>query len=128
MELPEKLVIAGFILVTMGAAILGLIGLSEGNGFFVVFPFFFFGSTSGSMLLPFIAILILNLVIFGAFLFWSRRLLGREQKEALALLIEGECEFCGAPVPKDSKYCPACGNPTTNSEEKTSRDGPQGRD
>ncbi|MBS3795150.1 MAG: zinc ribbon domain-containing protein [Candidatus Thorarchaeota archaeon] len=120
MELPEKLVVAGFILVILGAAILGLIGLSDGNGFFFVFPFLFFGNMSGSMLLPFIAILILNLVIFGVFLFWSRRLLGREQKEEYALLIEGECEFCGAPIPKGSTYCPACGKSIREKDERTS--------
>lgn len=99
---------------------LGIVTVSDGNGFFFVFPFFFFGSLGASTILPLIGILIFNAVIFGAFLYWSRRLLGKEQKEEYALLIEGECEFCGAPIPKESTYCPACGKSIRKKDERTS--------
>ncbi|MFO7835473.1 MAG: zinc ribbon domain-containing protein [Candidatus Thorarchaeota archaeon] len=110
MEFPEKLVITGFILVTLGIAILGLLGASEGNGFFVVFPFFFFGSTDDTAILPFIVMLVINVLIFGLLLCWGNRLWkqSREGSEC-ALLVEGKCRFCGSPIPKGSEYCPSCG-------------------
>lgn len=109
----------GFILIVLGIAIGGLIGASEGGGFFFVFPFFFIGTVGDTTILPFFVMLIISGLIFAAFLLWSNRLFAQMQEEKeYVLFIEGECEFCGSPIPRGSQYCPACGKPISYEDDE----------
>ncbi|MFQ5832313.1 MAG: zinc ribbon domain-containing protein [Candidatus Thorarchaeota archaeon] len=114
MRRGEQLVIAGFITVFIGLVILAFSSVSPGEGFFFVFPFFFFAGSNAA-----IGLLLVGAIFVLIFYFirtlqvsttteaqWNTR-----QDRPSYVRLTKVCDFCGEPVPEGASFCPSCGSP-----------------
>ncbi len=122
MRRGEQLVIAGFITIFIGLAILAFSSVSPGDGFFFVFPFFFFSGSNAAIGLlivgaMFVVILYLMRTLQASTMTEARRNAPQDRPKYVKLT--KVCDFCGEPVPEGASFCPSCGSP---SQRESTRD------
>ncbi len=111
MKWSPILFVLSFLLIILGVILLFLPVGGLGNGFFFIFPFFFFGSSQPSniFLLFGIGILLIVVMIFLLPIF-SSHIDSTLTQRAEVMAVGAYCEFCRGPIPMNATYCPNCGH------------------
>lgn len=120
MSRAQTLVILGSAVIIVGLFLLAGPTLGEGNGFIIVFPFFF-GSISPTIALAvglafFIAVfLVMRMTVSRV---WNLPPQGDSSRSFVPIM--GHCSVCGDPLPQNALFCPHCGSPTQTESKKKS--------
>ncbi|TXT57487.1 MAG: hypothetical protein BAJATHORv1_10189 [Candidatus Thorarchaeota archaeon] len=117
MKASENLIQLGIILLFMGFGILLLTSPTEGQTFFFVFPFFFFGELTGIGFVISLAIIGIMIWYFVAGFPKSISRQGRLENERIYLEVEGICDYCGSAIPTGASFCQVCGRSIRNERE-----------
>ncbi|MFW9799695.1 MAG: hypothetical protein ACFFD9_04620 [Candidatus Thorarchaeota archaeon] len=117
MRRGEQVIIAGFIAVFIGMVIIAFSSATPGEGFFFVFPFFFFSGSNAAIGLLLVGVMFVLIFYFMRTLQMSTL---REtqwnagQDRHMYVRLTKACDFCGEPVPERASFCPSCGSPAEN--------------
>ena len=111
MKWSPNLFFIGFFFIILGALLLLFASGSIDNGFFFIFPFFFFSGTGS-----FNAVLLvgIGLFLFFAMLCMIPRIFSQTdfntRRQSDFMIVGTHCAYCGNLVPENAAYCPTCGH------------------